>query len=194
MERYTGQPRKALARSLRRLSFAISLAVILLAGARSSMAEVFESRYLRFSLPEGWKCDLEDHVFVCEPPHPKGQKVNKIIMFAVKYPGADDNLSSYMEYLKTNRSTTNGSSLIDGPRIDTDLGAVSWVEATHYESELKGFNTTYLATVSNGLALLVTFSGGKDGFSEFQQMMKPCIRSLEIKKNWRIAERQPGKK
>ena len=29
--------------------------------------------------------------------------------------------------------TTAGSSLTEGPKIDDDIGGLSWVEATHYE-------------------------------------------------------------
>ena len=148
-------------------------------------AEVFESRFLRFSLPEGWKCDQEGTEFVCEPVHPKGHKVSMIIILAAKYQGDFDTLPNYMEYLRKNKSISGGSSLTEGPKIDDDIGGLSWVEATHYESELKGFYTTYLATVTQGLAVLVTFSASKDNYPHFHDMIRPCIQSLEIKKDWR---------
>jgi hypothetical protein len=163
--------------------FAIQCALTF-AFASALSAEVFESRFLRFSLPEGWKCDLEGSEFVCEPAHPKGHKVSMIIVLAAKYQGDFDTLPNYLEYLRKNKSITGGSSLVDGPTIKNDIGIVSWVEATHYESELKGFYTTYLATVTNGLAVLVTFSASKTNYPLFHDMIRPCIQSLEIKKDW----------
>lgn len=159
--------------------------VFFLASSSPVSAEVFESRFLRFSLPEGWKCDQEGTEFVCEPVHPKGHKVSMIIILAAKYQGDFDTLPNYMEYLRKNKSVTGGSSLTVEPKIDDDIGGLSWVEATHYESELKGFYTTYLATATQGLAVLVTFSASKDNYPQFRDMIRPCIQSLEIKKDWR---------
>jgi hypothetical protein len=173
------------------------LCIVFLAGLSfpaMASAEVFESRFLRFSLPEGWKCDLEGSEYVCEPPHPKGQKQSMIFVLAAKYPNDSDNLPSYMEELKRNKSMTNGSSLVDGPKIDSDIGGVSWVEATHFESELKGYYTIYMATVSNGLAVLVTFSVRKNDYQQFKDLVRPCIESLEVKKNWRSQQSTQNKK
>jgi hypothetical protein len=165
--------------------------VFCLASQIPASAEVFESRFLRFSLPEGWKCDLEGSEFVCEPAHPKGHKVSMIIILAAKYQGDFDTFPNYMEYLRKNKSVTGRSSLVEGPKINNEIGSVSWVEATHYESELKGFYTTYLATVTEGLAVLVTFSASKDKYPQFRDMIRPCIQSLEIKKDWRPKPSDP---
>jgi hypothetical protein len=96
-----------------------------------------------------------------------------------------------MEYLRKNKSVTGGSSLVDGPKVDKEISDLSWVEATHYESELKGFYTIYLATVTEGLAVLVTFSTSKDNYPQFRDMIRPCIQSLEIKKDWRRKLSEP---
>jgi hypothetical protein len=176
---------------------AVILGIVLSAGLlfpAEASAEVFESRFLRFSLPEGWKCDLEGSDYVCEPPHPKGQKLSMIFVLAAKYPNDSDNLPSYMEELKRNKSMTNGSSLVDGPKIDSDISGISWVEATHFESEIKGYYTIYMATVSNELAVLVTFSVRKNEYQQFKDLVRPCIESLEVKKNWRTQQSTPNKK
>jgi hypothetical protein len=171
--------------SRKRLFLALSLYLsITVICSCSASAEVFESRFLRFSLPEGWKCDAEGSEHVCEPPHTKGQKVGAIFILAAKYPGASDSLPSYIEELKRNKSITHGSSLVDGPRVSKRNG-VSWVEATHFESEIEGYYTVYEGTVSSGLAVLVTFSARKREFDQFRDMIGPCIQSLEVKKDWR---------
>jgi hypothetical protein len=136
-------------------------------------------------LPEGWKCDLEGSEFVCEPTHPKGHKVSMIIILAAKYQGDFDTFPKYMEYLSKNKSVTGGTSLVDGPKVNNAIGNLSWVEATHYGSELKGFYTVYLATVTDGLAVLVTFSASKNDYPQSRDMIRPCIQSLGIKKDWR---------
>jgi tartrate dehydratase beta subunit/fumarate hydratase class I family protein len=58
------------------------------------------------------------------------------------------------------------------------------VEATHFESEIPGYYTIYMATVSNGLAVLVTFSVRKNEYLAFKDLVLPCIESLQIKKDW----------
>jgi hypothetical protein len=163
---------------LYRLAFVAAASVVLLATAS---AETFKSSFLTFSLPTGWHCDLEGSEYVCEPTHPRGHKVSMIIILAAKYAGDKDTVADYEAYLRGNRSVTGGSSLVDGPRINNDIGKVAWLEATHFESELKGFYTTYVATVQDGIAVFVTFSASKDAFPTFREMIRPCIQSLAIK-------------
>ena len=76
-------------------------------------------------------------------------------------------------------------STTDGPRINSDIGRVAWVEATQYESEVPKFYTKYLATVWDRIALLVTFSAHKDSWDHFQSLIVPCIKSLEVKDDWK---------
>lgn len=175
------------------LVMAVALFIVLLFTNKAS-GEVFHSRYLRFSLPEGWTCDQEGSEFVCMPPHPKGKKVGEIFVLAAKYQGDIDNLPNYMQELKKNKSKTNESSLVDGPKIDDEIAGISWVEATHFGSEIEGFYTTYMATVTNGLAVLVTFSARKDDYPQFKELIRPCIQSLEIRKDWRSQVAAPPKK
>jgi len=108
-----------------------------------------------------------------------------IIILAAKYQGDFDTFPKYMEYLSKNKSVTGGTSLVDGPKVNNAIGNLSWVEATHYGSELKGFYTVYLATVTDGLAVLVTFSASKNDYPQSRDMIRPCIQSLGIKKDWR---------
>jgi hypothetical protein len=178
-----------------RKSLVLTFGLFVLAVAICSspvLAEVFESAYLRFTLPEGWTCDLEGSEHVCEPPHTKGLKVGAIFILAGKYPGDSDSLPSYLEELKRNKSVTHGSSLVDGPKI-SKINGVSWVEATHYESELEGYYTIYEATISNGLAVLATFSVRKGEYAQFRDMVGPCIQSLQIKKDWRSKTKPPSR-
>ena len=153
--------------------------------AQQANAEIFENQYLRFQLPDGWHCHLEEAVFVCEPPLPKGHKSPMIIILTAKIAGDTDTFPGFMEYLGKNRSVNKGSSLIDGPRIDNEIGKVKWVEATHFESELPGFYTIYLATTWEGLSILVTFSGHQTVYPKFREMVLPCIQSLEVKQEWK---------
>lgn len=55
--------------------------------AQHANAEIFENLYLQFHLPDGWHCHLEDAVFVCEPPLPKGHKSPMIIILTAKIAG-----------------------------------------------------------------------------------------------------------
>jgi hypothetical protein len=166
-------------------SYRFLFLLILLVWGIPLRADTFQNKYLRFSLPHGWHCHLEDSVFVCEPPLPRGHKLPMIIILAAKIANASDTLPGYMDHLRANLSITKGSSLIEGPQINEEIGKVSWVEATHLESELEGYYTTYLATTWDGLSILVTFSAHKSVFPEFRKLIRPCIQSLELKSDWK---------
>ena len=163
-----------------RLIFGLLLATALCLAVNppQARAEVFQSRFLRFRLPDGWKCKLEENVFSCEPPVTRGQKLPMLIVLAAKLQGSQDTLPDYMIHLRK-------PSTVDGPKINNNIGEVAWVEATLYESEVKNFYTKYLATVWDGIALLVTFSAHKDSWDQFQPLIAPCIKSLEVKDDWK---------
>ncbi|HXP70765.1 MAG TPA: hypothetical protein VOA88_15895 [Candidatus Dormibacteraeota bacterium] len=165
--------------------FILALFLACLICVSPTPAEIFQSQFLRFQLPDGWHCHLEDDVFVCYPPLPKGHKAPTIIILAAKIAGDDDTLPGYMAYLRKNRSVTGASSLVEGPKIADDIGKVKWVEATHFESEIPEFYTTYLATTWNGLSILVTFSGHKSVFPRFRDLILSCINSMEVKDDWK---------
>ena len=101
-----------------------------------------------------------------------------LIILAAKLQGEHDTFPEYMEHLRQ-------PSTVEGPKINNEIGNIGWVEATMFESEVKGFYTKYLATVSEGVAILVTFSANKDSYKEFQTLIVPCIRSMEIKTDWK---------
>jgi hypothetical protein len=167
--------RKARAFNARRF---LLLAGFLLTLSVQSRAEVFESTFLKFRLPDGWKCKFEEDVFTCQPPLPKGQKHSMLIIVTAKYQGEGDTLPDYMIHLRT-------PGTIDGPKINNSIGKVAWVEATLLDSELKGYYTKYLTTVWDGVAILVTFSVHKDSYPRFQSLIAPCIQSMELKSDWK---------
>ncbi|MGA2877301.1 MAG: hypothetical protein ABSE82_17435 [Nitrososphaerales archaeon] len=151
---------------------------VIIALSPPASAEVFQSKFLSFRLPDGWKCKFEDQVFTCQPPVARGEKLSMIIILAAKLQGEHDSLPEYMTQLRK-------PGVVDGPKIDNDISKVAWVEATLFESELKGYYTKYLATVWDGIAILVTFSVHKDSYAQFQSLILPCIRSLELKSDWK---------
>jgi hypothetical protein len=149
-------------------------------------AEVFDNDYLRFRLPDGWKCQLEDDVFVCQAPLPKGHKYTTIIMLTAKIASEEDTLPDYIAHLRQNLAKgSKGPSLVEGPRINNGLGKVSWVEATHLGSEIPYYYTTYFATTTDGLSIVVTFSAHQRYFQEFRKLIAPCIQSLQVKSDWK---------
>jgi hypothetical protein len=162
-------------RSLRIILTIVAVGMLVVPDA---LGEVFESKYLRFRLPDGWHCKLEGSEFTCEPPVVRGQKLPMLIILAAKIQGEHDTLPDYMAHLRQ-------FATVEVPRINNDIGKVAWVDATAFESEVPSFYTRYLTTVSDGIAILVTFSAHKDRYPQFQSLITPCIRSLEIKSDWK---------
>ena len=55
-----------------------------------------------------------------------------------------------------------------------------WVDAVQENSEVKGYTTRYLATVTERLAVLVTFSARKELFAEFKKEIQPVVEQLKV--------------
>jgi hypothetical protein len=55
-----------------------------------------------------------------------------------------------------------------------------WVDALHLESEIPGFLTRYLATVKDGIGILVTYSVNKNKYQEYVGMFDNMVKSLKV--------------
>ena len=61
-----------------------------------------------------------------------------------------------------------------------DIEATQWVDAIHLSSEVKDFYTRYLATVKNGIAILVTYSVSKSKNALYAAELNKMASSIKV--------------
>jgi hypothetical protein len=144
--------------------------------------ERFVSSVFEFQLPRGWQCQGEGAETVCnygeKPPH------SAICVLAMKYRGPQDTLAMYTEHLSQSRDFTD----VDGVAVHSEvkrvgtkeIGGRKWLAALHYQSELRGFFTEYLATFTSQIAILVTFSASERTIDQHQKEFETMISSLKV--------------
>jgi hypothetical protein len=159
----------------------VALAVLML--APQAFAKRFSSKYTEFELPPGWECALEGSEYVCQSEN-ADRKKESIIILAAKIRGEQDNLDSYMSYLKKTKEYTlpGGKRQISEPKNTgmVNINNHQWVDALHLASEVPGFYTRYLATVKEDLGVAVTFSVSKDLYSAYQPVIDKLVASLRV--------------
>jgi hypothetical protein len=159
------------------------LALLVVRGATSVHAGEFANRFIRFTAPSGWRCDLSGTEWVCQQKDNERSK-QAIIVIAAKEQGDSDSLDQYEAHLKQPRTfTMDGRTLtsrVIGVKRRT-IGTLTWIDSLHDESEIPGFVTRYLATVQDGVAVLFTYSVRRERQAEYQDGFDQLVNSLKVK-------------
>jgi hypothetical protein len=147
------------------------------------LAGKFANQFVEFELPSEWVCLLEGAEWVCQNQQNADKKKDAIIILAAKIQGDQDTLDQYLNYLKTPKTfnTPQGKTLTSEVRYaqNKTIQDHSWVDSLHLESEIPGFYTRYLATVKDGIGILVTYSVGKNKYQEYSAMFDNMVKSLK---------------
>jgi hypothetical protein len=151
--------------------------------AISSNASKFANQFVEFELPNAWVCVLEGSEWVCQDQQNKEKKKEAIIVLAAKIQGYQDTLDQYLTYLKKPKTykTSQGKDMVSDVRYASDktIQGRSWVDSLHLESEIPGFYTRYLATVTDGIGILVTYSVHKNKYQEYTPVFDAMVNSLK---------------
>lgn len=150
---------------------------------QTAHAAKFANQFVEFELPNGWVCLLEGAEWVCQNQQEPAKKKDAIIILAAKIQGDQDTLDQYLAYLKNPKSYTSpqGKSVTSEVRYaqNKTIGEQAWVDSLHLESEISGFYTRYLATVKDGIGVLVTYSVNKNKYQEYSAMFEAMVKSLK---------------
>lgn len=146
-------------------------------------AAKFANQFVEFELPNGWVCLLEGAEWVCQNQEDVSKKKEAIIVLAAKIQGDQDTLDQYQAYLKNPKSYSSpqGKTVTSEVRYaqNKNIQDHPWVDALHLESEISGFYTRYLATVKDGIGILVTYSVNKNKYQEYAAMFDNLVKSLK---------------
>ena len=149
----------------------------------TASAKTWTTGYLSFDLPDNWKCGLDGSEFVCRPLGKVAEK-EAIIVIAAKLPGKEDNLKAYYDFLKKPKQGHDLRGLAFSSHVNVikhkEVKGTTWVDAIHLSSELRDFYTRYLATVKEGLAILVTYSVAKSKNSVYAADLVKMVESVQV--------------
>ena len=161
-------------------------ALAVLAGvlfAVQSHAAKWANQFVEFELPTGWVCLLEGSEWVCQNQQDAAKKKDAIIILAAKIQGDQDTLDQYLAYLKNPKvyTTPQGKQVTSTVSYaqNKTIGDQAWVDSLHLESEIPGFYTRYVATVKDGIGILVTYSVNKNKYAEYTPQFEALVKSLK---------------
>lgn len=162
----------------------IRVAFLTLLLSKSAFAIKFANQFVEFELPGGWVCLLEGTEWVCQNQQDAAKKKEAIIVFAAKIQGDQDTLDQYLGYLRNPKVYTSiqGKSVTSEVRYaqNKTIQEHPWVDSLHLESEISGFYTRYLATVKDGIGVLVTYSVNKNKYQEYSAMFEEMVKTLKV--------------
>ena len=152
--------------------------------ARSPLkTRTFKTEFLSFNLSNQWDCAMDKAEYVCRPVS-KVKMREAIIIIAAKIPGKEDNLKAYYDYLKRPKEVVDfkGRSIASKVNLikHKEIKSTQWVDAIHLSGELPNFYTRYLATVKNGIAILVTYSVAKTKHALYAAELNRMVASIEV--------------
>jgi hypothetical protein len=162
--------------------FGLTLAPFLL--TLSAHAGKFANQFVEFELPgSSWTCLLEGTEWVCQNQQDPVKKKEAIIILAAKIQGDQDTLDQYLSYLKNPKTYTNGQ----GKQVTSQVKYAQsktiqdqpWADSLHVDSEISGFYTRYLATVKDGIGILVTYSVNKNKYTDYSALFEEMVKSLK---------------
>ncbi len=158
-------------------------ALLFLVNPLLAHAGKFANQFVEFELPPSWVCLLESTEWVCQNQQDAEKKKDAIIVLAAKIQGDQDTLDQYVAYLKNPKvyTTPDGKQVTSEVRYSQNktIQDHPWVDALHLESEIPGFYTRYLATVKDGIGILVTYSINKNKYQEYSAMFDGMVKSLK---------------
>lgn len=179
---------------MRHLLTAVATAVLVFSGlAAAGLAvtrfllpdppNIYRTSIYDITLPRGWTCDIEGTETVCRPEGPPPFRA--ILIAAMKYRNPDmDTLDAYKAHVEKPLTLV----LQDGSAMESTVERVgrtviegrTWIDATHLNSEVRGYRTRYLASLTAQVAILITLSSHQDSFEDFQPMLEETVRSINI--------------
>lgn len=161
----------------------IAVSLIVLLFSYSVNAKTFKNSYLTFELPDNWSCQQEGTEWICSPLDSVIAR-DALIILSAKEAGPEDSFASYQTYLSQPRLLQNSKNIPKPSRVihskTRNINDQQWVEGLHLNSEIEGFYTLYLATVKQGLAVLVSLSAEKNKAAQFNSVFSSAVKSIRL--------------
>lgn len=177
-------PIRVLSKSILKFTFVFSLVLSAPNFISQAHAAKFANQFVEFELPTEWVCLLEGAEWVCQNQKDATKKKEAIIILAAKIQGDQDSLDQYQAYLKNPKAYTTPQ----GKPVNSQVKYAQnktildhpWVDSLHLESEIPGFYTRYLATVKDGIGVLVTYSINRNKYQDYSPIFEELVKTLKV--------------
>ncbi|MCB0421686.1 MAG: hypothetical protein KDD61_11865 [Bdellovibrionales bacterium] len=104
------------------------------------------------------------------------------ILLSAKIAGPEDTLTTYKSYLSRPiqpPGRNSKSSKVLGV-AEVSINQHKWIDGYHLGSELQTWNSRYLATTKDGLAILISFSNHSAKSKEYKPIFARIVSSLRV--------------
>ena len=152
---------------------------------------IYRTSIFDITAPKGWVCFREVTESICRPD--TAPPYRAILVAAMKFRNPEmDSLESYAAHVGKPIVRMDGDgketiSTFDYAR-PTVIEGRTWVDAVHHDSEIRGYKTRYLATVTVQVAILITFSAYEKDFAAYEPTFEKMVRSLNIYQRYNGAD------
>lgn len=144
-----------------------------------AQAKSFANTYVSFDMPDDWQCVLEETEYVCKPTAGPDGKYSMIVILTAKEVGPMDSPQLYIQHLQDDVGTKAGVETVRVP-TSTLIGQVIWLDAIYLNSEIKNYQTRYLARTEGNLGVLVTFSAHRSVAARAQSISDRIAKSVKV--------------
>ncbi len=163
----------------------------------STSYALFETRYVSFQEPEGWKCENIEKTYYCQSTKDPERKEALVMTLGVQATEWDS-LDSYEKFLKTPKTITeeDGKTPITSKVIyarKRNINGTVWLDSLHFQSELPGFWARYLATVNSPVAILVTYIVSDEYYNQISPQFERMVTSLKVNTGFNAMNVPPTK-
>lgn len=155
-------------------------------------ANTYRGTDFRFEIPDGWRCRLDGSEFVCRPSAEDPNRAAAIIILTRKLIGPSDTFEEYEAHLSKPKTIAS----FDGEPLEPseiislgrqNISGHQWVIGTHFQSEVPNYYTTYAATITSHVGVLVTFSVHQRFRDAYQPGFDRALSSLRVSQSVRRA-------
>ncbi|MFZ4404382.1 MAG: hypothetical protein ACOYOK_09805 [Pseudobdellovibrionaceae bacterium] len=147
-------------------------------------AKVFTNAYITFTIPDTWKCNLEQTEWVCRSENNKEAK-EAIIILTAKEVGPTDSFPLYEAHLNAPITSTGAAGQALTSKLvykakNSKINDHVWLDSLHLSGEVNNYYTRYMATIKDRIAVLVTLSAHQSAYTKYSKDFIEAVNSLRV--------------
>lgn len=160
------------------------LFAILAAFSIKAEAAKLQTTYLSAEIPKSWTCVSQQAFWICKD-FPKNKKSNMITVITAKKNLPDETINKYKLNLKKPKTLTAQDGKLIKSKVynskETNINGHPWVQAMHFQSELKDYYTYYMFTKKDKLSISISMSVHKNSVKKINKDIGLFFNSIQLK-------------
>ncbi|MBI2609522.1 MAG: hypothetical protein HYW47_08030 [Deltaproteobacteria bacterium] len=150
----------------------------------SAWGKEWGTEYVKFELPETWKCHIDGSEYTCFPEDATKRKDALIVTAAKLQDKKEDTYEKYYDYLKKPKKIRG----LQGEEITSKvhiikyvtINDIKWIDSLHESSELSQYYTRYLATIHKGIVVVLAYSTSVEKNVLYIKDLRELVKSLKV--------------